>query len=307
MGNYRGIALSAIAAKITNKLILNRIQPVLDPLLRPNQNGFRPGRSTTSHILALRRIIEGVKIHNLKAIIVFVDFKKAFDSLHRGNLMQILRNYGVPSSIMNAIEQLYKDTFAKVLSPDGLTEQFEIKAGGLQGDTLAPYLFAIAVDYVMREAVQLDKDTLGFEIQPKRSSRYPAIKITDLLFADDIALLANEIWQAQELLSRVETEAAKVGLHVNAKKTELMAWNHTEPIEIKTISGSILKEVDNFKYLGGWMNSSEKDFNIRKALAWSAYNDLRKIWTSNLNKKIKIRLFRSTVEYVFYITRKLDN
>lgn len=58
VGNYRGIALSAIAAKITNKMILNRIQPVLDPLLRPNQNGFRPGRSTTAHILALRRVIE---------------------------------------------------------------------------------------------------------------------------------------------------------------------------------------------------------------------------------------------------------
>ena len=46
------------------------------------------------------------------------------------------------------------------------------------------------------------------------------------------------------------------------------------------------------------MNNTENDFNIRKALAWSACNDLRKIWTSNLNRKIKIRLFRSTVEYV---------
>ena len=81
----------------------------------------------------------------------------------------------------------------------------KIKAGVLQGDTLAPYLFAIAVDYIMREAVQGDEDKLGFELHPRRSSRQPAIKITDLLFADDIALLANEIWQAQELLSRVES------------------------------------------------------------------------------------------------------
>ena len=66
--------LSPIAAKITNKMILNCIQPILDPLLRPNQNGFRPGRSTTSHILALRRIIEGVKSQNLHAAIMFVDF-----------------------------------------------------------------------------------------------------------------------------------------------------------------------------------------------------------------------------------------
>ena len=59
-GNYRGISLSSIVAQFVNKMILNRIQPKLDQHLRPNQNGFRPGRSTTAHILALRRLIEGV-------------------------------------------------------------------------------------------------------------------------------------------------------------------------------------------------------------------------------------------------------
>ena len=66
VGNYRGIALSTIASKITNKMILNQIQPHIDPILRYNQNGFRLGRSKISHILALRRLIEGVKSHNLK-------------------------------------------------------------------------------------------------------------------------------------------------------------------------------------------------------------------------------------------------
>ena len=56
--NYRGISLTSIASKVMNKMLLNRIQPHLDPHLRPNQNGFRPKRSTTAHILALRIIIE---------------------------------------------------------------------------------------------------------------------------------------------------------------------------------------------------------------------------------------------------------
>ena len=58
--NYRGISLSAIALKITDKMILRRIQPIISSILRNNQNGFRPGKSTTTHILALRRLIEGV-------------------------------------------------------------------------------------------------------------------------------------------------------------------------------------------------------------------------------------------------------
>ena len=53
VGNYRGIALSAVIAKIINKMLLNRIQPYIDPLIRPNQNGFRSGRSTMAHIIAL--------------------------------------------------------------------------------------------------------------------------------------------------------------------------------------------------------------------------------------------------------------
>ena len=60
--NYRGIALTSQVTKLINKMILNRIQPVIDPLLRINQNGFRPGRSTTAHILALRRLLATDKL-----------------------------------------------------------------------------------------------------------------------------------------------------------------------------------------------------------------------------------------------------
>ena len=56
--NYRGISLTSIMDKTYNRMILNRILPVLDPLLRPNQNGFRRKRTTVGQILAIRRILE---------------------------------------------------------------------------------------------------------------------------------------------------------------------------------------------------------------------------------------------------------
>ncbi len=64
-----------------------------DPLLRPNQNGFCTERTTTSQILALRRIIEGIKEYNLKAVLTFINFKKAFDMVHRGMMLKILKAY----------------------------------------------------------------------------------------------------------------------------------------------------------------------------------------------------------------------
>ena len=91
-GNYRGIALSPIAAKITNKMLLNDIQPIWDP--KKNYRGS----------------------HNLEATIIFVDFKKAFNSIHRHKMLEILREYGVPKKLVDAIGKLYESTFASVLS-----------------------------------------------------------------------------------------------------------------------------------------------------------------------------------------------
>ena len=102
-------------------MLLNRIQPYIDPLLRPNQNGFRSGRSTMVHILALRRLIEGIKSHDLKAVIIFVDFKKAFDSIDRGKMLKMLAAYGIPSIITNAIALFYENTEARIITPDGET------------------------------------------------------------------------------------------------------------------------------------------------------------------------------------------
>ena len=102
-------------------MLLKRIQPKLDPHLRPNQNGFRPKRSTTAQILALWRIIEGVKSNNLKCVLLFVDFSKAFDSVHKGKMMKILASYGIPSRIFDAISKFY-EKFYKVLTPEGETD-----------------------------------------------------------------------------------------------------------------------------------------------------------------------------------------
>ena len=74
--NYRGISSTCTLAKIYNRLLLNRIRPRVQPILRNDQNGFRPNRSTNAQILTLRRITKGVKTNSLTAILVFVDFKK---------------------------------------------------------------------------------------------------------------------------------------------------------------------------------------------------------------------------------------
>ena len=157
--NYQGITLTYIEAKIYNALLRNRIEPKIDKILRKNQNGFQRNRSTTSQILTICRILEGVWAKNLQATLLFVDFTKAFDSIHRGKMEQILLAYGLPKETVAAIMIFYRNTKVKVCSPDGDTEYFDIVAGVLQGKTLAPHLFIICLDYVLRISIDKIKKT----------------------------------------------------------------------------------------------------------------------------------------------------
>ena len=294
--NYRGISLMSIAAKIYNKMILNRIVPFVDPLLRKNQNGFRRGRSTLSQILCLRRIIEECKLSNRDLALVFVDFSKAFDSVDRERMFEILKLYGIPDKIVSAIKVLYSNTTSTILSPDGETSPFSILAGILQGDTLAPFLFIIVVDYVLRMSVD-NISSKGLEITPRRSSRYPAKHLTDTDFADDIALISESLANAQSLLNALEQASNCVGLYLNESKTEFFNMCHSDnDFIIKTLNNTILNIVSDYVYLGSYISSSEKDFLTRKGMAWSACNAMHKIWTSHLSRSFKLKIFQAAIE-----------
>ena len=139
---------------------------------------------------------------------------------------QILLAYGLPKEIVAAITILYRNTKVKVRSPDADNEYFDIVAGVLQGDTLAPYFFIINVDYVLRTSFDKIKEN-SFELKKKRSRRYSAKTITGADYADDIEILANTPDQAKTPLRNLERAAASIGLHVNEHKTEYMCFNQT--------------------------------------------------------------------------------
>ena len=290
--NYRGITLTSIAAKIYNALLRNRIEPKINNILWKNRNGFRRNRSITSQILTIRRMLEGVRAKNLQATLLFVDFTKAFDSMHRGKMEQILLANGLPKETVAAITILYRNTKVKVRSPDGDTEYFDIVAGVLQGDTLAPYLFIICLDYVLRTSIDKIREN-GFKLTKKRSRRNPGKTITDDDYADDIAILANTPNQAETLLHSLERAAAGIGLHVNAHKMEYMCYNQTG--DISTLDGTSLKLVDTLTYLGSSVSSTEKDIDTRLSKAWTVIDKLSVIWKSDLTDKMKRSFFQAAV------------
>ena len=192
---------------------------------------------------------------------------------------------------------MYQDTHSMVCSPDGDTDFFDISAGVLQGDTLAPYIFIICLDYVLRKALDMNNE-LGFTLTKQKSKCYPAMKITDADYADDLAVLADILKDATFLLHSIERTAKEIGFYLNADKTEFICFNQDASERMKSLDGEKIKQVEDFKYLGSYIASTEHDVNIRLGKAWNALNELDKIWKSNLTDKLKRNFFRAAVETV---------
>ena len=278
MTNYRGISLLSIAAKVSNKILLNRIRDeVVDPILRKNQAGFHPGRSCAQQIHILRRVLEGFRDYQLPLVVTFIDFKKAFDSINRKVMFAVLRHYGIPEAVVNAISVLYKNSKSAVMVDGRLSDPFDITTGVLQGDVLAPFLFVVLVDYLLKKATsQLDS---GVVTHPRRSRRHPAKSLNDLDFADDIALLESSISRAQAQLTKTAEAAADLGLIISAPKTEYMTVN-CNPQPALQVYGDPINHVSDFRYLGSIVASGSSDLKRRKSLAWCAFWKLEQLWKS---------------------------
>ncbi len=281
--NYRPIVLMSVPLKVLHKMLLHRLRTALDKHLLPLQAAYRRGMSTGMHIASVAQLVETAKVNTAYPLhMVFCDFSKAFDSVHRPAMFAILAHYGVPPAVIAFLEESHR---SQVLHTrfDGNVSPSVIRPsiGVMQGDTLAPWLFTVVMDYVLRHlptehgAVVDDYDGV---------TRIPA-----LAYADDVVLLSNSAAGAQRLLHAFEAAAARVGLRLNTGpgKTEAMLVTKAQatPPAIVCSAGNV-PITDSYKYLG-WLCSTDrsswkKDLARRRSLAWLVVRRFARIWTSPL-------------------------
>ena len=127
--------------KVLAHVLLTRIRSQLLKYQRPEQSGFTPGKSTIDRILALRVLVERRLEFRQGLLAAYVDFKKAFDSVHRGTLWEILRVRGIPARIIDLMTGLYSGTVSAVKCGGGISSFFPVNSGVRQGCVLAPSLF----------------------------------------------------------------------------------------------------------------------------------------------------------------------
>ena len=140
--NWHGITLLSTPSKILAKFIMKRLS-LADHRLREEQAGFRRGRGCIDHIFTRRNIIEQSAEWQCTLYVNFVDFAKAFDSVHRHSLWKLLRAYGIPPHLNEIIKSFYDNFTCCVGDGDIL---FEVHTGVKQGCVTSTLLFNLVVD-----------------------------------------------------------------------------------------------------------------------------------------------------------------
>jgi exonuclease III len=309
--NWRGISLMSHVTKLFDKLLMIRLRTVIDTHLQYAQNGFREARGCLQHIFALSILRDISQQQHYFVHLCYVDFSKAFDSVTWTAIQRELRFWHVPLILVDAIFQVMVNHTLQVRCDGELSASFSVELGVLQGDTLAPYLFVIVMDSILR---RLDQN-LGVEIGPREkrltkrqqcmrqfSTVQKQKKLCALAFADDVVLLAPDLHSLQGLFVSFQTFALELGLKINLGKgkTERMYFGPIlPPGDLLTLNNQIVPVVDKYKYLGTHLTTFESDWGIKKGKAWAILNTFQSIWDSRVNWEYKRRLFRSLIEPIF--------
>ncbi|XP_067411321.1 uncharacterized protein [Emydura macquarii macquarii] len=218
--NWRGITLLSIPSKILAKVIIGRLSTAVNETLRKEQAGFRKGRSCTEQIFALRNIIEQSAEWQRQLHVNFIDFEKAFDSVDRDRLWQILRAYGIPHHMVELIRSFYKNYSCCVGRSD---IWFEVKTGVHQGCVMSPLLFNLVIDWVMRRTTEEGHTGIRWTLFST---------LEDLDFADDLALHSHTHRHMQD-------------------KTDKLNQYSSQNKSSMTMSSKVKKR----GYVAGWPNS----------------------------------------------------
>ena len=298
LNNQCGLSLMSVNAKLFNRIMLGRLRDRMETLLWNLQAGFRPYRNTTEQILCVKLCIDACRSRKKSLVAIFSDYSKAFDYAVRACVPVVLEFYGVPTQIIDAIMSLYTNTEAYVRTSSGDTDRFGTTSGVLQGDTLAPYLFIIVLDYVLR--ISLCEDSDGYTVRRRLSSRNLAVKLPGLAFADDAVLMSDTVDAAQRQFRRFERASSQVGLRINPQKTEVMYVGVDPTTPILTLSGDPLPTCTEFCYMGCNISNSRSALQRRRHLAWVSCRKLDIVWTCSASDHLKVKLFVACIESVLF-------
>ena len=296
--------------KLFAKVIKGRLQVVVEDTLPDSQCGFRRDQGCIDMIFCARQIMEKAREHNTKVFMLFVDLRKAYDSVPCQALWLVLEKYGIPPLLVRLIQSLHDGMKIEVSVDGATTPVIEVNNGLRQGCTIAPSLFNLYFNLVIEEwrrrCQPFGTEVLykcGGKLVGERTRRPSHVLVTELQIADDAAIVGDSresIVRAAEQLVEVLSEW---GLTMSFPKTKLLVAGAScgeEDLQPIHIGGETIEAVSSFRYLGSVLESHGEiwmDVEDRVARASRAFGALcRPVFCNgSLSRKTKRMVYHAPV------------
>jgi hypothetical protein len=276
---------TTILSNILFLLLLSRLSPYIDEII-----GLRCNRSTTDQIFIIRQILEKKWEYNETVHQLFIDLKKAYDSVRREVLYNILIEFGVLMKLVRLITMCLNETYSKVRMGKHLPERFRTRNGLQQGDALSALLFNFALEYAIKK---VHENQVGLKLKGTHQI---------LAYTADVILLGDNIDTIKKNTETLTDASKGVGLEINAQKTKYMLPSHHHSVgqnqDIK-IANKSYENVSQFRYLGMTVTNQNliREESKRRLNSGNAcHHSVQNLLSSHLLvKNVKIRIYKNII------------
>ena len=238
--NWRPISLLNTDYKILSKIMVNRLTPLFQKHILPQQNAGLPRRRIENVHYNIQALLELANQRKEEMIIMTIDFEKAFDKVSHHFIFKIMEKLKIGNKNLGFIKLFYKKIFSKIEINGDYTSEIKIKRGIRQGCPLSMLLFITCTDLFTRK-IQKNKQIKGVNFQKFN------FKITQ--YADDTTFAFQNYKEIKDILEELKKFEKVSGLKINPEKTQIIATNTFIKTKIQT-NYPLFKFNDYLKILG---------------------------------------------------------
>ncbi len=226
LDNWRPINLLNSDYKLLASLYARRLKPCLEEVISLTQSGFMKGRHISNNIRLVLDLLDYSELVNDDALILFLDFYKAFDTVEHAFMYEALRHFGFGPKFVKTVQTLYKDITSNVSLSSGTSPRFAIGRGIRQGCPISPFLFLLVAELLNLYTVNCS-NIEGIQIVDR------TILISQL--TDDTCIFLKDKRQVPIILEALKLFSHASGLSVNQTKSEIMTIHHSDISDVQYV------------------------------------------------------------------------
>ena len=281
--NYRPITCLSTIYKLFTSILNTKLTEHCSKnnILAPEQKGCVKGSLGCKEQLIIDTVITNHARTKQKDLhMCYIDYCKAFDSVPHDWMLKVLSIYKIHPKIITTLKHIMNSWNTELRCMNNSLGNVQIKRGILQGDSLSPMWFCLAINPLSH---LLHKTNAGYNFDIKHGT-----KINHLLYIDDIKLYAENKQKLQELTKTTENFSKDINMKFGLDKCAIIVIEKGKcspklPEDGETIK--VMSESDTYKYLGLPQNININHTQLKKEFKEKYRARLTKLLNTKLTSK----------------------